>query len=115
MWRVTTVRPDPTVQRLTLPEERRDTAATAESAWRSARAVRAEGSWRLAARARRWTTIRASGNAMANSIHRRIRAKRNTHILAVPSSSGPARPGRGVRRHGYVFCYLGGATRRPAP
>jgi hypothetical protein len=78
-----------TSQRLPLPEARRDTAATAESARCSARAVRAEGSRRPAARARRWTTSRASGNAMASSSQRRIRAKRNTHILCVPSSSGP--------------------------
>jgi hypothetical protein len=81
---------------LALPEERRDTAVTAESAWCSARAVRAEGSRRSAARARRWTTSRVSGNAMASSIQRRIRAKRNTHILSVPSSSCPSPACAGV-------------------
>ena len=74
-------------QRLALREERPDTAVTAESARWSSFALRADGSWRSAATARRWTSSRASGSAMASSSQVRSRADRKTHILSVPSSS----------------------------
>lgn len=74
-------------QRLALREERQDTAVTAESAPWSNFAVRVDGSWRPAATARRCTSSRASGNAMASSSQVRNRADRKTHMLSVPSSS----------------------------
>jgi hypothetical protein len=81
-------------QRLALRAERPDTAVIAESARRSSFALRADGSCRSAATARRWTSSRASGNAMASSSHVRSRADRNTHMLPVPSLYFPAwRPG----------------------
>jgi hypothetical protein len=88
-------------QRLAPREERPDTAVTAESARRSNFALRADGSWRSAATARRWTSSRASGSAMASSSHVRSRADRKTHMLSFPSSSrleaGPWPPGADVR------------------
>jgi hypothetical protein len=79
-------------QRAALREARRDTAVTAESAWRSARAVRAEGSRRSAASARRWTSTRESGNAMDSSTHTRSRLDRNIHMRSILSvtASKPA-------------------------
>jgi len=74
-------------QRLALREECPDTAVTAESARRSNLALRADGSWRAAATATRWTSSRASGNAMASSSQVRSRPDRKTHMLSVPSSS----------------------------
>jgi len=97
-------------QRLTLREERPDTAVTAESARRSNLALRADGSWRSAATATRWTSSRASGNAMASSSHVRNRADRKTHMLNVPSSSrlqtSPKPPGGqfGCPRAGASAC-----------
>jgi hypothetical protein len=44
-----------------------------------------DGSRRSAARARLWTSSRASGNAMISSIQRRSRAERNTHMPSAPS------------------------------
>lgn len=79
-------------QREALREARRDTAVTAESACCNALALRVAGSRCSAARARRWTATRASGNAMASSIKRRSRRKRN-HMISVPScgrDSGPS-------------------------
>jgi hypothetical protein len=89
-------------QLLALCEERPDTAVTAESARRSSFAVWADGSWRSAATARRWTSSRASGSAIASSSQVRNRADRKTHMLSVPSSStrreaGPWPPGADVR------------------
>ena len=82
-------------QRLALREERPDTAVTAESAWRSNFALRVDGSWRSAATARRWTSSRASGSAMASSSQVRSRADRKTHMLSVPSFfAWRPRPGR---------------------
>jgi hypothetical protein len=85
-------------QRAALPEARRDTVVTAESAWRSALAVRAVGSRRSAASARRWTSTRVSGNAMASSIHMRSRLDRNIHMRSVlpVAASKAARPARGL-------------------
>jgi hypothetical protein len=61
-----------------------DTAVTVESAWSSALAVRVDGSWRSAANARRWTTARVSGRAMASSSHIRKRLEKNAHMLKGP-------------------------------
>ena len=53
------------------------------------------------ATARRWTSSRASGSAMASSSQVRSRADRKTHMFSVPSSSrleaGPWQPGADVR------------------
>ena len=49
--------------------------------------MRAVSSRRSAATARRWTSSRASGNAMASSSQVRSRADRKTHMLSIPSSS----------------------------
>jgi hypothetical protein len=75
------------LRRSALRAVRRDTAVTAESAWRSAFAVRVAGSRRPAATARRCTSARVSGRAMASSSHSRRRREKNAHILRVPSSS----------------------------
>ena len=74
-------------QRLARRETRPDTAVTAEPAWLSSLAVRADGSRRSAATARRCTSSRASGSAMASSSQVCSREKRKTHILSVLSSS----------------------------
>src|SRR5690242_21190165 len=89
-------------QCLALREERPDTAVTAESARRSNFALRADGSWRSAATATRWTSSRASGSAMVSSSQVRSRADSKTHMLSVPSSSPsleacPWPPGADVR------------------
>ena len=63
------------------------TAVTVESAWCSAFAVRVDGSRRSAARARRCTSARASGRAIASSSHIRRRLEKNAHMFRVPSSS----------------------------
>ena len=88
-------------ERLALREERLATAPTAESAWRSSFAVRADGSWRSVATARRWTSSRASGSAMASSSQVRSRADRKAHILSVPSlprlEAGPWLPSADLR------------------
>jgi len=82
-------------QRAALRDVRRDTVVTAESAWRSALAVRADGSRRSAATASRWTTTRAIGNAIDSSTHTRSRLNRNIHIpasfLSYPQSGAPRR------------------------
>jgi hypothetical protein len=75
------------LRRSALRAVRRDTAVTAESAWCSAFAVRVDGSRRPAASARRWTSARVSGRAMASSSHVRRRLEKNAHMLRVPSSS----------------------------
>jgi hypothetical protein len=75
------------LRRSALRAVRRDTAVTAESAWCSAFAVRVAGSRRPAASARRCTSARVSGRAMASSSHSRRRREKNAHILRVPSSS----------------------------
>jgi len=54
----------------------------------------ADGSRRSAPTARRWTSSRASGSAMANSSQVRSRADRKTHMLSVLSSSPGGRPSR---------------------
>jgi hypothetical protein len=74
-------------RRPALRAARRDTAVTAESAWDSVLAVRVDGSRRPAASARRWTSARISGRAMASSSHIRSRLEKNAHMLRVPSSS----------------------------
>jgi len=66
---------------------RRDTVVTAESAWCSAFAVRVDGSRRSAISARRCTSARVSGTAMASNSHIRRRLEKNAHMLRVPSSS----------------------------
>jgi len=93
-------------QRLALREERLDTAPTAESARLSSFAVRVDGSWRSVATARRWTSSRASGSAMASSSQIRSRADRKTHMLNVPSSAS-RKPGMSQ----YVFAALPAARR----
>ena len=74
-------------QRLARRETRPDTVATAESAWSSSLAVRADGSRRSAATARRCTSSRASGSAMASSSQGLQPGEEKTHILSVLSSS----------------------------
>ena len=71
-------------QRLDPRAVRRDTVVTAESARWSSLAERA--SWRSAATARRWTSNRASGSAMAISSHLRSLTEKKTHMFNVPSS-----------------------------
>jgi hypothetical protein len=66
---------------------RRDTVVTAESAWCSAFAVRVDGSRRSAISARRCTSARVSGTAMASNSHMRRRLEKNAHML------------RSLRRH----------------
>jgi hypothetical protein len=45
-----------------------------------------DGSRRSAASARRWTSARVSGRAMASSNHIRRRLEKNAHMRRVPSS-----------------------------
>jgi len=76
-------------------EARRHTVVTAESAWRSALAVRAEGSRRSAASARRWTSTRATGNATDSSTHMRSLLDRNIHMRSIlPVTASKATPSR---------------------
>jgi hypothetical protein len=75
------------LRRSALRAVRRDTAVTVESAWCSAFAVRVDGSRRSAASARRCTSARVSGTAIASSNHIRSRLEKNAHMLNVPSSS----------------------------
>ena len=75
------------LRRSALRAARRDTAVTVESAWWSAFAVRVDGSRRSAASARRCTSARVSGRAIASSNHIRRRLEKNAHMLRVPSSS----------------------------
>ena len=70
----------PALRRSLLRAARRDAPVTAESAWRSAFAVRVDGLRRLAASARRWTTARVSGRAMVSSSHRRRRLEKKAHM-----------------------------------
>jgi hypothetical protein len=79
------------LRRSALRAARRDTAVTVESAWWSAFAVRVDGSRRSAACARRCTSARVSGTAIASSSHIRRRLEKNAHMLRVPSSSSFAR------------------------
>jgi Type I phosphodiesterase / nucleotide pyrophosphatase len=78
------------LRRSALRAARRDTAVTVESAWCSAFAVRVDGSRRSAASARRCTSARVSGRAIASSSHIRRRLEKNAHMFRIPSSS-PAR------------------------
>jgi hypothetical protein len=107
-------------QFLALREERPDTAVTAESARRSSFALRAAGSRRSAATARRWTSSRASGSAMASSSQVRSRADRKTHMFSVPSSSRlaaspAARRLIGRLHHRLELCISGGLENFPEP
>ena len=77
---------------------------TAESAWNSAFAVRVDGSRRSAASARRWTSARVSGRAMASSSHIRKRLEKNAHMLkdpfvveALPVTIGVKQPKPNIR------------------
>jgi hypothetical protein len=100
-------------QRVALREKRPDTAVTAESAWWSSFAVRADGTRRSAPTARRRTSSRASGSAMASSSQVRSRADRKTHMLSVPSSSRleAAQPADGLRDFFTALsCTLGGVA-----
>ena len=57
--------------------------------------MRADASRRSAATARRWTSSRASGSAMASSSQVRSRADRKTHMLSIlllPTWSPPPKP-----------------------
>ena len=74
-------------QRLARRETRPDTVVTAEPAWSSSLAARADGSRRSAATARRCTSSRASGSAMASSSQGLQPGEEKTHILSVLSSS----------------------------
>ena len=73
------------MRRSALRAVRRETAVTVESAWCSAFAVRVDGSRRSAASARRCTSARVSGRAMASNSHIRRRLEKNAHMLRVPS------------------------------
>ena len=91
-------------QRLDLRAVRRDTAVTAESARWSSLAERT--SWRSAATARRWTSNRASGSAMAISSHLRSLTDRRTHMFSVPSSQLAGWPQTACRRIGHPSAAL---------
>ena len=69
------------MRRSALRAARRDTAVTVESAWCSAFAVRVDGSRRSAASARRCTSVRVRGRAIASSTHIRRRLEKNAHML----------------------------------
>ncbi len=84
----------PALRRSALRAVCRETAVTVESAWCSAFAVRVDGSWRSAATAKRCTSARVSGTAMASNSHILRRLEKKTHMLKVPSSSP-----RGSRRY----------------
>jgi hypothetical protein len=107
------------LRRSALRAVRRDTAVTAESAWCSAFAVRVDGSRRPAASARRWTSARVSGRAMASSSHVRRRLEKNAHMLRVPSSSLRKVPRRyphcpGLTTSRAVWQLAGAGKRLPA-
>ena len=71
----------PALRRPFLRAARRDTEVTAESARCSDLAVRVDGSRRSATSARRCTSVRVSGRAMASSSHMRRRLEKNAHML----------------------------------
>ena len=84
-------------QRLTRRETRPDTVVTAEPAWSSSLAARADGSRRSAATARRCTSSRASGSAMASSsLGLQPGEEKNPHtqrpFFLPPGRQGPRRP-----------------------
>ncbi|MGH3299544.1 MAG: hypothetical protein ACRDP7_47940, partial [Trebonia sp.] len=88
------------MRRSALRAARLETAVTVESARTSVLAVQVDGSRRSAASARRWTSARVNGRAMASNSHVRRRLEKNAHMIEVPSSAPryPPCPGLSTSR-----------------